>query len=278
MNDLYAFYANRLNAKEVDLIQSEKTWDRRAAEVSRFTVSDDDFAMGVLERHQDLKDVRVLDISFGAGRYLAEFLRRGAQISGIEISSGMIKHAIENLQKLGLSFNPADLHHLPWQQVDLKQLGWQEAFDLVFLYMTPAISSVEMLDKVLAASRHGVYVTLYAHREDRLLIELQDHFELPRQAVGAKNTHDIYDLFNLLYLKGYSPEVVWEERVRQSQYDVDYIVERYASWLWRGEGDADANRARLSEVLNTRLVDGQVCSESRDVIGHLYVDKRLKRN
>jgi hypothetical protein len=133
-----------------------------------------------------------------------------------------------------------------------------------------------MLRKVLAASRTGVYLCAYSHREDSLLGALQDELGLPRRAVGSSSADDIYNSFNLLYQWGYFPELTFEERAKTSSYAPDYILQRYASWLWRDTAD-DARRRQLLTLLQERAVDGKVSTSSRDLIGHLYLDLRLRR-
>lgn len=275
--NLLALHSAAIDRQQPDLAQALRTWDRRAPEVSRFEVTDDDFALQLLLRRMDLPGRRVLDISFGGGRYLQAFLQLGAQISGVEISPEMLRHTRQRLDAAGLSYDPAQLVCQPWEKIDLVDLGWQSAFDLVFLYMSPAISSVAMLRKVLQASRQSIFITLYSHREDSLLQELQAEFGQPVQPLTAKREHDLLHIFNTLYLWGHHPDLVFEERSKTSAHPVDAIFERYSSWLLKGELDTEDQRQRLREALQRRAKAGLVQTLSRDLIGHLYLDLRLKR-
>lgn len=260
-----------------NLQRSEENWDRRAAEVSQFGLAADDFALNWLQGKMTLQGKRILDISFGAGRYLQAFLQHGATVSGVEISRQMIEHTRQRLDQAGLPYQAAELLHSAWEHTDLARQGWQNAFDLVFLYFSPALSSVAMLEKVLQASRQSVYVSLYAHREDSLLGELQEAFNLPRRSVGADSADDLQHLYNILYLWGYFPHITYEERLKTSHHAVDYIFERYASWLFKQDSADETRRQQLRQALQQRSVDGKLSTTSRDVVGHLYVDKRLRR-
>lgn len=275
--DLLTHYSAALDRQNPDLEQSLRTWERRAPEVSRFEVGPGDFALQRLMRRMDLPEQRILDISFGGGRYLQAFLQLGAQVSGVEISPEMVRHTRERLERAGLPFDPEQLVCQAWEQIDLAAQGWQAAFDLVFLYMSPAVSSVAMLEKVLQASRQSVFITLYSHREDSLLHALQAEFEQPVQPLTARRDHDLLNIFNTLYLWGHHPELVFEERKKTSAHAVDAIFERYSSWLLKGELDTEAQRQRLRQALERRAQAGLVSTESRDLIGHLYLDQRLKR-
>lgn len=229
----------------------------------------------ILQRHS-LADVSVLEISFGGGRHLLEFAQQGARVSGVEISAKMLKHTQEKLQQAGLQEQVGQLVHSSWEELQLAEHGWLEAFALVFLYMSPAISSTAMLRKALDASHAGLSMALYAYREDSLLSQLQDAFNLPRRRMSSNSADDVYNIFNLLYQWGYFPEVKCEGSSQTNSYAPDYNLQRYASWLWRDEVNADKTQQLLS-ILQARAVDGQVSTTSRDIVGHLYVDKRVKR-
>lgn len=273
--DLNAWFSHQLDAQDPDLHYSEQLWDRRAAEVSSFTVSADDLALQTLQQRLQLKGSRVLEISFGGGRHLLEFARHGARISGVEISANMIAHTRDKLRQLDPPLQDSELIQSAWENVDLAHLGWEQAFDLVFLYMSPAISSTAMLRKVLNASRSHVYLALYCDRSDSLLSELQDEFGLERRSVGSKGADDLYTLFNLLYQWGHFPELRFEERVKTSAHPPARILERYVSWLWREQAD-DSKREQLRAALERRANNKLVSTQSRDIVGHLLLDTRLR--
>lgn len=274
--NLEQHFAGLLNSHQPDLALSEQTWDRRADEVSKFTVSETDMALQTVLQHHELGGQKVLEISFGGGRHLLEFARRGAWVSGVEISANMLRHTQQKLQEAGLAGQADVLLHSSWEAVDLQLQGWEEAFDLVFLYMSPALSGTDMLRKALAASRNGLYVCSYAHREDSLLGELQDELGLERRPVGSKSANGLYNLFNLLYQWGYFPQLAFEERSSTSRHDPDYILQRYASWLWR-DGATEEQCQQLLALLREKSENGKVSSRSRDLVGHLYLDKRIRR-
>lgn len=264
-------FSQLLDRKKPDLAHSEQLWDRRASEVGMFSVDKDDLALQTIQQSMDLQDKRVLDISFGAGRYLLEFLRLGADISGVEISQGMIAQARQKLQASGTSYAQENLVKSAWEDLDLQLLGWKKAFDLVFMHMSPAISSVEMLQKVLGASCGLVYITLYTQREDSLLQDLLFGFGLVSSPTSIKVADDFYAIFNLLYLWGYQPHIKFEERKQTREYTPESILERYASRLWRGDDLTVVRRNALLETLRHRSINGQVRTSGRDVIGHLLV-------
>ncbi|MFT0533358.1 class I SAM-dependent methyltransferase [Castellaniella hirudinis] len=271
------YFSQRLDSKQPDLARQAQAWDRRAEEVGAFTVARDDMALHLVRQHMDLSGKAVLDISFGAGRHLLEFLRQGARISGVEISAGMVAQAHRKLRASGLPYPPDNLVQSAWETLDLSTRGWDQAFDLVFLHKSPAISSVAMLKKVLQASRQAVCISLYTHREDSLLQDLLLGFGLMRDPGGIRVADDLLAIFNLLYAWGYLPQLQFEEHSKTSRHDPDRIVDRYASWLWRGADCTETRRRALRDTLRHRAVDSKVDTRHRDIVGHLLVDVRRRQ-
>ncbi len=113
--DLNTWFSEQLDAQHPDLQYSEQLWDRRAAEVSSFTVSADDLALQTVQQRLQLKGSRVLEISFGGGRHLLEFARHGARVSGVEISANMIAHTRDKLRQLGPLSQDSELIQSAWE-------------------------------------------------------------------------------------------------------------------------------------------------------------------
>lgn len=271
-------FIKQFDQQVVDLAAAEALWDRRAAEVNEFVVAYDDFALQQLARYLPLNKQKVLEISFGAGRHLAQFLQQGAQVAGVELSGKMCQFATQKLNATGLPWQSDQLVRSSWEDIDLADRHWHNAFDLVFLYMSPALSNTAMLKKALDASRRGLYLVLYSYREDSLLTSLQQQLGLePRPLSGAK-ANDLYLIFNILYGWGYFPQLQFEERARQNAHQPGYILERYASWLWREPAATEHDRHRLLQLLQQQAdASGKVLTRSRDIVGHLWLDKTLRR-
>lgn len=271
-------FLEQLSQQPVNLSQAEITWNKRAAEVNKFTLDTQDPSLEFLNQHLSLKNKQVLEISFGAGRHLLEFAKQGAAVSGVEIAAKMLEFTQTKLAEAGLSQQVKQLKQQAWEEVNLAAAGWQEAFDLVFMYQSPAISSPAMLEKCLAASRKWLYFALYSHREDSLLTQLQKEFGLEVKAVGSRGAHKFYYLFNLLYQQGYFPNIHFEQRASLSEFEPEYILERYASWLWQGdELTEDKRQALLTRLKELANHQGKLVTNSRNLIGHLLVNKQLQR-
>lgn len=274
----FSYFSQLFDQQKVDLDATEARWDRRAAEVSQFTVEDDDIALQTVVHHMSLNNVRVLEISFGGGRHLEKFLELGANISGVEISANMCAHATERLNRTGLPWEAEQLVQSSWEAIDLQARGWHEAFDLTFVNMSPALSSTAMLEKAVDATRRGLYIASHSHREDALLTTLQQELGLERRNPGQRYANDLYLTFNILYGWGYFPQMRFVQQDKTRRHAPEDIVERYASWLWNKPVASPADRQRLLARLQAKAeADGKIRCQSRDVIGHLWLDKTLRK-
>lgn len=262
--------------KQPDLIRSAQVWDSRADEVNQFSVAQNDMALNFLTQRISFEHKKILEISFGGGRYLLEFLRRGAQVCGVEISKNMLTHTQNKLLQQGFSLNQEALIHSAWEEVVLADLGWQARFDLVFIYMSPALSNVTMLEKALAATHSHFYFVSYLARQDSLLLELQDALGLPCVGLNSQHGNHFYTLLHLLSLWGYFPESHVEPRQKTSTFEVDYIFERYCSWLWKMPA-TDEQRQALRQILISKSQYGKIQTTSCDYVGHLYLNKNYHK-
>lgn len=274
----FASFERRYDRRDIDLEAAERLWDQRAAEVNEFQSSAQDTVLKRIQANMELTGKRVLDISFGAGRHLEQFLRLGAQVSGVEISAQMCDYARARLDKTGLPWSAGQLIHAPWEAIDLDALQWRGYFDLVFVYMSPALSDTAMVRKALEASRHGVYIALSSYREDSLLTELQAELGLPARRVGQQSAEDPYLLFNILYGWGYFPQLWFDAQHKDNSYTPDYVLNRYAGWLWRDPAERTRQRPLLAQQLAAKTdTKGLIHSQSRSITGHLWLDKTIGR-
>lgn len=269
-----------LNDKKVDLNNAEFVWDKRSAEVNKFGISEDDFALRIIKDNINLENCNVLDISFGAGRYMQEFLKQGANISGVELSNKMIEFTKQKLNKLvsksqsddkPLQYDDQRLIHSSWERINMAKLNWEKAFDLVFMNQSPAISSLSMLEKVLNASKNLVFISSYTSRQDSLLVELQQEFNIEQTPVGASHSSDMDHIMTILEHKNIKFSCEYETREKINSYNVAYIVDRYASWLFKGEMDNQELMDKLRIMLIDKSDKGTITTTSKDVICHLLI-------
>ena len=168
-------------------------------------------------------DQSVIDIGCGPGRFVAEFARTAGKATGTDISPKMCAFGKEYADSLGLAnveFTPCD-----FSAVDIDEMGWRGAFDLVFSSITPALSSIEALRKSEQMSRgwcfQSNFIKVTDDLADRVLAEVLPEDQQPME----RNLRSFYTLFNILLLEGKMPETMYfkEEEDSRSPVDDEFI-------------------------------------------------------
>lgn len=185
-------------------------------------------AVAYLEQRGLLRaEYDVADIGCGLGRFAAAFARRVRSVVGLDVSEKMIRYGREYIEKEGL--RNVRLRNCDFDAVDVEQEGYQKAFDLVFCSMTPAVHSMESLQKSMEMSRayccNITHIYSQNHLRDQILREVFRK-EPPVRWSGRW----FYSLFNVLFLMGYCPETSYETRhqeiqVRPEEEYVEFVME-----------------------------------------------------
>lgn len=155
-------------------------------------------ARGILRQSAD-----VIDIGCGPGRFVAEFAERVHHATGTDISPRMLQFGSEYCQGHGISnitFTACD-----FKNTSVEEMGWKNRFDLVFSCMTPAVSSYDSLEKMIAMSRGYCCNTCCIDSKSRLEEEITRILEL-QNTRPFWNGDWFYSLLNLVWLLGYYPE------------------------------------------------------------------------
>lgn len=257
-----------LKVKELDLSASKKMWDRRAEEFSKISIPKKDVSLEFIKEHMDLAGKSVIDIGFGAGRYLLPLAKEKMEIYGVELSENMYKLACKSLDEAGVEYNKEKLINAPWEDIDIYKLNWEKKFDLAFLSMSPAISSFEELEKVMRIAKKGIFLSSHMVREDELLKELGE--ELGKKE-NTEYIGKINIISNILFEMGYFPDVKYVKMERGIELNIDDCLERYSHWLF-GNDPKEEDFAKVKAALEKRSKDGKINSNMREINGYMFVD------
>jgi SAM-dependent methyltransferase len=120
-------------------------------------------------------DCDVIDVGCGPGRFVAEFAKTARFVQGTDISPKMADYGAAYCKEKGL--NNTAFKALDFKTADIKALGWENRFDLVFTSITPAASG-KGLDKLIAMSRGWCFNACFVYNmnelNNRILRELFD--------------------------------------------------------------------------------------------------------
>lgn len=202
-------------------------WDRVAGSYDRNTREMDSRN---LERHIDLfkqnhalfQGAKVLDIGCGTGTLARELARQGAEVTALDFSKGMLERFRGELA--GESLPDIDIRLMDWADADLDSLGWVHRFDLVIAFMAPAVSTPEALDKLMCASSRACAIKGWAAKRHHPIMA-----HLWKEIMGTPlddNPQTLMIKFNLLFSRGFLPQISFDTMVWKRQVSVEEELER----------------------------------------------------
>ncbi len=266
--------------KDTRLLRSEGKWndkqsmfwdmraDRYAIEVSND--NDDRYVASVLSLLDEAgfkpKGKRVLDIGSGPGTLALPLSRMGAKVTALDISAKMLLKLEENAGKEGI--RSIETIHASWHGFDLDCMGLRGRFDLVIASMTPAVSDVTALDKMMEASR-GLcfYSGFLGRRWDK------SYYDLYKSLYGEEFSDMVTGFhipFMYLYLLGYRPLVKVYRDVWSTDEPVDEMADMVLGFFDLRRKTEACDKEAIKRYLAMRASNGLYHSET-SVIGGMMV-------
>ncbi|QIR75738.2 class I SAM-dependent methyltransferase [Sulfurospirillum diekertiae] len=144
-------------------------WDNMAKRYPRFndiTMSQDvnHILNWCQNKNVSFEGASILDIGAGTGTIAIPLAQKGAQVTAMDISEGMLAALNEDAKEQGLSAK-VSTHQSDWDSFPLNQ-----KYDIVIASMTPAISDLQKIEKMLGATKGiGIYVGWGKYRINKLV-------------------------------------------------------------------------------------------------------------
>ena len=111
----------------------------------------------------------------------------------------------------------------------MNKRGWERNFDLVVASMTPAMQYPESLLKLMQASSSGCYYKTWAKKRKNLILEgLTKHLKYKEKDIIEWN---FIVPFNLLYLMGYTPDILFQDVAWESNKSFDNLVDMFMEYF-----------------------------------------------
>ncbi len=200
---------------------------------------------------------RVLDIGCGPGTLSLPLSRLGAEVTSLDISSGMLNKLKDTIKKESL---PVDVVECSWWTADIDALGFRKEYDLVIASMTPGIRDAENLDMMMACSKNLCYYSNFLRRvEDKAYRDI-------RSSILGENTvnhmNGITFPFMYLYLSGYSPLVRINHSEWNEEMDWKETAERAIEFIGQGRDFDDEINKKIMDYYQNASTDGIYRSES----------------
>lgn len=202
----------------------------------------------------------VLDLGCGPGAYAMEFAKYAKSVTCSDVSPVMIEYCKESALKAGLknvSFKEADFIT---QSVD--ELDFRKKFDLVFTSLTPAMDGLESVEKITETTRKWAFNNSFVYFKDELKNEVMDKvFGMPPSNKWGSSSP--YCLWNILWLKGYYPEMNYYREDLTKVYEVsERTALDVAENIIRDRAPSDEEVSEVLKYLKATYTDGKVLRET----------------
>lgn len=186
-------------------------WDRASASYDRG--SDEvacrriDKVIDLFQRNDlNLEGMEILDIGCGTGLLATALARKGARVTAVDFSQGMLDRCRENIPKE--LKNRVKLLCMDWQRADIEALGWRQRFDLTIAFMSPAVSTPHALDKMMATSKTACAMRGWGGKRHHPILD--DLWERIMGKPLDDKPQSLMVKFNLLVAMGFFPELSWD--------------------------------------------------------------------
>ena len=220
-------------------------------------------------------DMDVADVGCGPGRFVAEFARTARSVLGTDISPKMTEYGAAYCREQGLtntSFVPVDFRH-----ADIAALGWEGKFDLVYSSITPAVSGLSGLNNLIRMSRAWCFNASFVYSDNALQTAImRELFDREPRRHKTSHSHWFYELFSLLWYRGYYPECSYYKQYREVRLLADRpTAQRLTEFLLDEEEATAENVSRVQRWLEDHAdAEGGILEASDCWYGWLLWDVR----
>lgn len=205
-------------------------WNAEAERYSKAPTArfDDDGFLKILEASGVLTDKsRVLDLGCGPGIYSVAIAECVREVVGFDISEQMIERARSRAHEKHCTNCRFDV--LDWSKADIDALGMKGAFEVAVARLTPAVDSLNSLEKLINCATSRVFVENFINRRHRWM---QLAFDIAGAGVPW-NDERMFDAVGYLLKTGRRPylhyrEAQWGEAQRPWQQVADFCLRRLA--------------------------------------------------
>ena len=241
-----------------------KVWDSTARQYLREILLEEPIYREILNflvrERCLLPEDSVLDIGCGPGTYTFLFAEFARQVTGVDLSEGMLATLRRDAARRGLA--NIDLACSPWDSYRP-----EAKFDLVFGALTPALNNPDSLLKMEQCSRRSCCYVAFGNLDND-----------PRDAlwellIGEKYHSDAYHItypLNLLYSIGRKPGLKFFSYDSDTTAMADELIRTYNIYFEMFTPMDDAKRKKISEYILSRSRDGVYRMKMKKVFALLY--------
>jgi SAM-dependent methyltransferase len=210
----------------------------------------------------------ILDIGAASGVFSVPFAERGAHVTAVETSPPLVELLEENISSF--AEDQVKIVPVPFEDIDVEAQGWNQAYDLVFVLMSPVIHNWESVEKVLQCARKFCYISMpVLHTEHSIVKEIWPL--VTGQPYHSKLTEMGY-LLHLLYLKGYAYESLITQEGKTKDVSIETALQEAMTWLGHHRLPVDErNRNIIADYLEQAYPSGKVVIQEGGRFGKVLI-------
>jgi len=202
---------------------------------------------------------RILDIGCGPGTLSIPLAQAGADVTSLDISSGMLDRLKEVAVRDNLSITPVECS---WWTADIDALGFRKSFDLVIASFTPGIKDVETFDRMVACSRRFCYYSNFIRKDPaKIPCEIYTRIldTIPRDNIFASGF--LYP-FMYLYTLGFHPIVKITHKSEGRDQNPEEAAQKAIDFLSLRQVLTEENKEKIREYYRNSSINGMYHTQS----------------
>jgi len=213
------------------------------------------------------QNASVLDIGAASGVFSVPLAERGARITAVETSPPLVELLQENTSKFA---EQVSIVPLPFEDIDVVSHGWKNAFDLVFVSMSPVVHNWESVEKLLQCARQYCYISMPVVPTEHSLVK--EIWPLVTGQSYQSKLSEMGYLLHLLYLKGYAYESLITREVKTTECSREEALQEAMKWIGHHRLPADERtRSIIADYLEQAYPSGKVIIQEGGRYGKVLI-------
>ncbi len=160
----------------------------------------------------------IADIGSGPCRFAVEFAKTASRVDCFDISDKMLEYGREYANSNNI-FN-IDYICCDFSEMNIADSKYENAYDLVFSSLTPAVSSEEAILKMTDMSRSYCLNISHIYKSNSLEDEIKKEL-FDKKWVSKAFDYNFLNSFNFLFKTGYNPIVDYDYRSERKSFVPD---------------------------------------------------------
>lgn len=221
----------------------------------------------------DFDGLSVLDVGAASGGFSVPFAERGAEVTAVEPNALLAGLLEANKSRVSPGKMEIRLVEEAFENIDLADKGWEQAFDLVFVSMCPAVYDWESVKRVLSCAREYCYISFAAGARQHSL--LNEVLPLLTGKETKVESSDMAYLLHLLYLNDYAYESIVTKEMKSTELTADEAIEEVLELLNHHRLAAGGStRQIVTDYVHTTYPEGTVVVQQGGRFGKVLIRLR----